>query len=319
MSVRSRARALPQSRRFRRVIFAFGGLALVQMLTGCLLDSQRPPLTGIPSGYGAGQGDAAPPALDWWRGFNSVELTGLIEEAQTSNFNIGAAIARIMQADALAKLAGAPLLPTLVLDANATRLRPAGGPVRENYRAALTAGYEIDFWGKNRAALIAAQETAAATRFAKEVVVLSTVVSVGTAYLQVLVVAGPDSHRAPEPRCRDPCARSDQAAVQRRHRLAARHRAAGERGGDGARQHPAVRPGPAPEHRRAGGADRAAAGRAQGEGRQPLFAAHSARHARDAVRVASPAPRHQAGRGQSGVGRGQRRPRRARRSSRASR
>ena len=84
------------------------------MLTGCLLDSQRPPLTGIPSGYGAGQGDSAPPALDWWRGFNSAELTGLIEEAQTSNFNIGAAIARIMQADALAKLAGAPLLPTPV-------------------------------------------------------------------------------------------------------------------------------------------------------------------------------------------------------------
>ena len=242
MSVRSRARALPQSRRFCRVIFAFGGLALVHMLTGCLLDSQRPPLTGIPSGYGAGQGDSAPPALDWWRGFNSAELTGLIEEAQTSNFNIGAAIARIMQADALAKLAGAPLLPTLVLDANATRLRPAGGPVRENYRAALTAAYEIDFWGKNRAALIAAQETAAATRFAKEVVVLSTIVSVGTAYLQVLVSQDRIRHRAPESRCRDPRSRSDQAAVQCRHCFAARHRAAGKRGGRHTRQHSALRP-----------------------------------------------------------------------------
>jgi NodT family efflux transporter outer membrane factor (OMF) lipoprotein len=157
------------------------------MLTGCILDSPRPPLTGIPTGYGAGQGDSAPPALDWWRGFNSAELTGFIEEAQTANFNIGAAIARIIQADALAKIAGAPLLPGLQFDGTATRLRPPGGPVRENYRAWLTASYEIDFWGKNRAALIAAQESAAATRFAKEVVVLSTVVAVGTAYLQVLV------------------------------------------------------------------------------------------------------------------------------------
>ncbi len=61
-------------------------------------------------------------------------------------------------------------------------------------------------------------------------------------------VAGPHPHRPPEPRRRHPRARSDQAAVRRRHRLAARHRAAGERGGDGARQHSAVRPDAAPEH-----------------------------------------------------------------------
>ena len=59
--------------------------------------------------------------------------------------------------------------------------------MREDYKAWLTASYEIDFWGKNRATLVAAQENAAANRFAKEVVVLTTVVSVGTAYLQVLV------------------------------------------------------------------------------------------------------------------------------------
>jgi NodT family efflux transporter outer membrane factor (OMF) lipoprotein len=187
MSVRSRARALVDDERFRRFFVAIGGLALVQMLTGCLLETPRPPLTGIPSGYGAGRGDTAPPALDWWRGFNSAELTGFIEEAQTANFNIGAAIARIIQADALAQIAGAPLLPGLQFDGTATRSRPPGGPVRENYRAWLTASYEIDFWGKNRAALVAAQEAASATRFAKEVVVLSTVVSVGTAYLQVLL------------------------------------------------------------------------------------------------------------------------------------
>ena len=82
----------------------------MSMLSACIMSSERPPLAGIPDRYGAGNGESAPPALDWWRGFNSHELTGLIEEAQTANFNIGAAIARILQADAQVKIMGAPLL-----------------------------------------------------------------------------------------------------------------------------------------------------------------------------------------------------------------
>jgi NodT family efflux transporter outer membrane factor (OMF) lipoprotein len=157
------------------------------MLSGCILTSERPELVvDVPPGYRAGRGEAGPPALDWWRGFRSRELTALIEAAQTENLDIGAAIGRIMQADAQAKLAGAPLLPEVDFAGSATRLRPPGGPESNSFRAALNAAYEIDFWGKNRAASRAAQETAVATRFAKEVVVLSTIVSVGSAYLQVL-------------------------------------------------------------------------------------------------------------------------------------
>ena len=86
------------------------------MLSGCILSSQRPDLAlDVPPRYGAASGNvqAALPALDWWRGFHSSELTGLIEEAQTSNLNIAAAIGRIMQADAQAKIIGAPLLPAV--------------------------------------------------------------------------------------------------------------------------------------------------------------------------------------------------------------
>jgi len=50
----------------------------------------------------------------------------------------------------------------------------------------LNASYEIDFWGKNRAALRAAEETAVASRYDREVVGLSTVVAVANAYFQVL-------------------------------------------------------------------------------------------------------------------------------------
>lgn len=127
-----------------------------------------------------------PPALDWWRGFRSPELTALIEEAQTANFDIAAAVARIIQADAQSKIAGAPLLPSADLDASVTRSRPAGGPDRTTYRVALGASYEIDFWGKNRATSRAAQENTIAARFDRDVVAVSAVVSVATAYFLVL-------------------------------------------------------------------------------------------------------------------------------------
>jgi multidrug efflux system outer membrane protein len=177
------------ARSLRPVSVVFMGLCLVQMLSGCILSSQRPDLAlDVPPRYGAASGNvqAALPALDWWRGFHSSELTGLIEEAQTSNLDIAAAIGRIMQADAQAKIIGAPLLPAVDFLGIAERLKPAGGIERDHYRVALNAAYEIDFWGKNRANSRAAQQIAVATRFDKEVVVLSTIVAVGTAYFQVL-------------------------------------------------------------------------------------------------------------------------------------
>jgi outer membrane protein TolC len=50
----------------------------------------------------------------------------------------------------------------------------------------LNASYEIDLWGKNRAALRAAEFNAIASRFDREVIVLSTVASVINTYFQVL-------------------------------------------------------------------------------------------------------------------------------------
>src|SRR2546430_15072667 len=86
---RTRAPAI-DARGLRPVFVAFMGLCLVQMLSGCIFSSERPELAAeIPPKYGAGQGESAPPALDWWRGFRSRELTNLIEEAQIANFDIG--------------------------------------------------------------------------------------------------------------------------------------------------------------------------------------------------------------------------------------
>jgi NodT family efflux transporter outer membrane factor (OMF) lipoprotein len=178
------------------------GFCLMLPLGGCLLSADKPdPALDIPQAYGRGPqkpelADAAVPSLDWWRGFHSKELTELIEEARVANLDIAAAIAQIVQADAQARVAGAPLLPAIAANGSATRARPSqslgsglgsGGPSERNdLTASLTASYEIDFWGKNRAALRAAEETAVASRYNREVVSLTTVVATANAYFQVL-------------------------------------------------------------------------------------------------------------------------------------
>ncbi len=182
--------------RFRRIFAVPVGLCLAPMLAGCLITDRPDLAVEIPESYRAAPGTPvnAPPKLDWWRGFRSKELTDLIEEAQTSNFDIAVAVARIIQADATSKIAGAPLLPNVDLRANATRTRSSqassgggGGPSeRVSYQAALNASYELDFWGKNRAASEAAQENAIAARFDRDTVAVSSVVSVATAYFLVL-------------------------------------------------------------------------------------------------------------------------------------
>lgn len=173
-------------------------------LGGCLLAGDKPePGLNIPPAYSAGPrspaaAQAATPPLDWWRGFRSRELNEIIEEARSANLDIAAAVARIVQADASSRIVGAAILPTVDLDAGASRIRTSrstsaggtsgslGGSERDLLSASLTASYEIDFWGKNRSAMRAAEELAVASRFDREVVALTTVVAAANAYFQVL-------------------------------------------------------------------------------------------------------------------------------------
>jgi outer membrane protein, multidrug efflux system len=183
----------------RRLVRSLAVLALVASSAGCILTKDLPdPALDVPDGYKAARltnAADAPPTLDWWRGFRSSELTGLMEEAQRVNLDIAAAVARFRQADAQARIAGAALLPTLSGSGSETNLRTSGSSAsglstggREvvNYNASLAASYQLDFWGQNRDAAQAAEETAVASRFDREVVALTTLSSVANAYFQVL-------------------------------------------------------------------------------------------------------------------------------------
>jgi len=135
------------------------------------------------------------PAEDWWRGFRSQELDSLITQAESGNLDLAAAAARVREADALTRIAGAALLPAVGLGGAVSRVRQpssstlgtsGGGKTYTLYDAQISASYEVDFWGKNKAAVEAARATAEASRYSEATVALTTVTSVATSYFQIL-------------------------------------------------------------------------------------------------------------------------------------
>jgi len=178
---------------------AAAGAGFALSLAGCIVGYEKPDLNiDVPNSYTTARkgAESALPSLDWWRGFRSRELTLLMEEAQTANLDIAAAVARIEQADAQVRIANATLLPVLDANFSATRSRistagrsvggSGGSPVSSLYNLNLTASYTLDFWGRNRATLLSAEENAIASRFDKDVVALTTLVSVANTYFAAL-------------------------------------------------------------------------------------------------------------------------------------
>jgi NodT family efflux transporter outer membrane factor (OMF) lipoprotein len=178
---------------------AASALLLAPALSGCILGTERPDLNlDLPATYREGghkAPDAQLPAVDWWRGFKSSELTSLMDAAQIYNLDIAVAIAQIVQADAQVGVAGAPLLPSATGTATAEQALSAASTTPGNiglsrsfsqYSLGLTASYMIDFWGKNRATLHAAEETATASRYNREIVTLTAIVTVANTYFQIL-------------------------------------------------------------------------------------------------------------------------------------
>jgi NodT family efflux transporter outer membrane factor (OMF) lipoprotein len=99
------------------------------LLAGCAVGPDyRPPASSMPAGY---HGQAAldarkaalpAPSLDtWWTGFNDPALTRIIGRVLAQNLDLDAALARVDQARAAAREAGARQLPSGSLSANATR------------------------------------------------------------------------------------------------------------------------------------------------------------------------------------------------------
>lgn len=167
---------------------------------GCVLDWDAPDATvPVPPAFRAAAPQSAPPipsGSSWAAEFGSAELTHIVEQALAQNLDIAAAVARIEQADAQARIASSALWPNVTMNNIAERVQIPGtltpnakpsSPTQVSFfQLGLTAGYEIDFWGKNHDASDAARTLADASRFNSDVIAIATVATVVNSYLLIL-------------------------------------------------------------------------------------------------------------------------------------
>nr|WP_283099459.1 efflux transporter outer membrane subunit [Pseudomonas sp. MWU15-20650] len=155
------------------------------LLGGCsMVPDYRTP--GLPL---APQWEAAQPAQAasggaWWREFHSPELDQLIARGLASNYTLKAAVSRIDEARASAQVTGAAQYPALNLGGNFQRQNNYGTTQKRSVFAEAT--YELDFWGKQRAAADSADALAKATVFDARTLRMTLSASIADSYFQVL-------------------------------------------------------------------------------------------------------------------------------------
>jgi outer membrane protein, multidrug efflux system len=174
-------------------------------LSACSLTPgyQRPPMD-IPEGWSAASHAAPPPShreeSAFWQEFESEDLNRVVEVALAQNLDLEAALQRIEQARAQAKVAGAALLPSVDASGNATQnYQEVGNTSRWQGLAALS--YELDLWGKNRNQVAAAQLRARASAYDREV--LRLVVTADTAVFYARILGFDDRIRVAETNLRN--------------------------------------------------------------------------------------------------------------------
>src|SRR5215472_13807465 len=111
------------------------------------------------------------PTDGWWRRYGDPQLDALVDEALAGSPSLATAQARLRTAQGQAVAARAARLPSTTASAEATRQRyaedylfppPFGGSYVNDGRVALDLGWDLDFWGRNRALLAAARSGVAA-------------------------------------------------------------------------------------------------------------------------------------------------------------
>lgn len=155
-------------------------LLATSLLTACAAVPKLPPaqVARSPESYAAARSLAAPtadwPADRWWSAYGDPQLDALIDEALQGSPDLASAEARVRKAQALAGQARAATLPSATANASYSSVKQSynnGVPpafVPQGYndagRLSLDFAYEVDFFGKNRAALAAATSDAQAAQ-----------------------------------------------------------------------------------------------------------------------------------------------------------
>lgn len=111
----------------------------------------------------------------WWQAFEAPDLDEAVGQALADNFDVQAAYARLTAAEAAVRRDRGPLFPSLgaYADSSIGTDDPFGGLQRVPVEIGLQASYEIDLWGRIRAAVRARAERREASRFDARTAALS--------------------------------------------------------------------------------------------------------------------------------------------------
>src|SRR6185503_14934162 len=165
-----------------------GTVALSLALSACSMapNYQRPEMA-LPTGWSnvAGVGATQQNTSLFWQDLGSVELDRLIDQVLAQNLDLEAALQRIDQARAQAKVASSPLYPNV--SASGSSSRTFQNP-KDTNSAHIGGGvsYEVDLWGKNRNTAKSADFRLNATEFDRDALRLVVTSDATNFYAQVL-------------------------------------------------------------------------------------------------------------------------------------
>ncbi len=181
---------------------ASAALSLCMTLAGCVADRDwratpviSPDALAAKNSLGSVtvQSDAWP-ADSWWQAFGDPQLDTLIDAALAGTPTLTIAEARLHAAQAAVLQANAARKPSIAINELATRERfsahellppPYGGSYVTDTRLALDFTYDLDFWGRNRKALEAAQANVQAADADRAAARLALAVAIARAYIQL--------------------------------------------------------------------------------------------------------------------------------------
>jgi multidrug efflux system outer membrane protein len=165
--------------------------ALIALVSGCMVGpNYKAPTAAAPVAFRWSAADSKSGVLDarWWETYHDPILDGLITRALENNNDLHAALARVDESRALARLTRADLLPELngIGGFSKYHLSTTTGNVfpDRDYNDALVGldlSYEIDFWGRVRrsAAATRAQAEGSADDYEAMRLGISTEVAIG--------------------------------------------------------------------------------------------------------------------------------------------
>jgi multidrug efflux system outer membrane protein len=167
----------------------------VLALAGCTTvgpDYERPPVP-LPDQYPAqAEAKAASVAPEWWVLYGDPTLNELVAATRKSNVDLRLAAARVREAEALLREAGAAIYPDVIGGYSATRNRvsertlpppPSTAPLeRSQHSLTASTSFELDFWGRFARASEAARAALLASRFSYDVVELTLSGAIAQAY-----------------------------------------------------------------------------------------------------------------------------------------